>query len=146
MTTVTDSLAGIIRQVDGDNTLPAARLGREIAAKLPPFFQTQQGDGLVAFVERTNADKQVVPTYRYTLNVEIPDVRLELGGLTDNLERAGVDMHGPLERSVSGEVRVDGDLSADQIRTWLVNELCADHRGKTAAVTEFSLTAAIDHG
>jgi hypothetical protein len=54
---VTDAMAGIIRQVDGNNTLSATELGRAITAKFPPFFGNQHGADLIALVERTNPDK-----------------------------------------------------------------------------------------
>jgi hypothetical protein len=56
-TNVIDAMAGIIRQVDGDNTLPPTELGEAITAKLPPFFAAKHGYRLVAFIERTNPDK-----------------------------------------------------------------------------------------
>lgn len=57
MTTTINALAGLIRQVDADNTLAPTDLGEALAAKLPPFFQTRHSRDLVAFVERTNPDK-----------------------------------------------------------------------------------------
>jgi hypothetical protein len=57
MTQTVQALAGLIRQVDGDNTLSATDLGHELAGKFPPFFANQHGAALVAFVERTNPDK-----------------------------------------------------------------------------------------
>jgi hypothetical protein len=57
--TMTDALAGIIRQIDGDNTLSPTDLGEAIAMKLPPFYQTLRGRDLIAFVERTNPDKRL---------------------------------------------------------------------------------------
>ena len=60
MSTVTDAMAGIIRQVDGDNTLTPTDLGEAIAMKLPPFYTTTRGRDLIAFVERSNPNKRLV--------------------------------------------------------------------------------------
>ncbi len=60
MTTKTiDAMAGIIRQVDGDNLLSPTDLGEAVAMKLPPFYTTLRGRDLIAFVERTNPDKRM---------------------------------------------------------------------------------------
>ncbi len=58
MTTRTaDALAGIIRAVDGDNTLSAGDLGWEIATRVCPSRLDLYGTDFVKFVERTNPDK-----------------------------------------------------------------------------------------
>lgn len=57
MTTVIDAMAGLIRQVDEDNTLTPTDLGEAIAMKLPPFYTSLRGRDLIAFVERINPDK-----------------------------------------------------------------------------------------
>jgi hypothetical protein len=58
-TTAMDALAGIIRQVDGNNALSPTDLGWEIASKMPPFFLNGYGQALADFVERTNPDKRM---------------------------------------------------------------------------------------
>lgn len=59
--TVTDALAGIIRQVDNDNTMPASSLGREIAWHhcAPKSLARTSAADVAAFVERTNPDKRM---------------------------------------------------------------------------------------
>jgi hypothetical protein len=86
----------------------------------------------------------VTVTYTYHLDIEIPDAPtgLDLGELRNDLIRAGVNMYGPLTRSVSGEVAVPANVSAEAVREYLVNELCKDYLGKTVTVTRFSLTPA----
>jgi hypothetical protein len=59
MTTLTNTLAGIIRNVDGDNSMRPRDLGYAIADKFPPFIINQHGNDIAAFVERTNPDKQI---------------------------------------------------------------------------------------
>ena len=56
-TTTTDALAGIIRTLDGLNTLSARDLGWAIAAKMPPFFYNGYGEAMAAFVERVDPDR-----------------------------------------------------------------------------------------
>ena len=54
---VIDALAGIIRQVDGNNQLSPTDLGKAIVAKMPPFIQNTHGLGMISFVERINPNK-----------------------------------------------------------------------------------------
>jgi hypothetical protein len=47
-----------------------------------------------------------------------------------------------LTRKMEGEVRVteDGAVTVDQLREYLVNEVAAEHRGKTVEVRMFEVT------
>lgn len=56
---VVAAMAGLIRQVDGDNTLSPTGLGEALAAKMPPHFQKTYGADLVAFVDGVNPHKQM---------------------------------------------------------------------------------------
>nr|WP_221374475.1 hypothetical protein [Actinoplanes polyasparticus] len=60
--TVSD-IAEVIREIDGDNAMPASRLGREIAwhARAPKTLARVLAVDVAAFVERTNADKALPP-------------------------------------------------------------------------------------
>ncbi|MGX6604822.1 hypothetical protein ACWKSP_22240 [Micromonosporaceae bacterium Da 78-11] len=57
MATLTNDIAAIIREVDGDNQLTPMQLGYRIVVNLPqpPEF----GGDLIRFVERTNPDKKM---------------------------------------------------------------------------------------
>jgi hypothetical protein len=64
-TTLTGDIAAIIREVDGDNTMPAADLGWELACRLADamhdFYVKHDlyADVIMRFVERTNPDKRM---------------------------------------------------------------------------------------
>lgn len=53
------AMAGLIRQVDGDNRLSPTDLGEAIVAKMPPHFQTTHGKALVSLVAEQNPDKRL---------------------------------------------------------------------------------------
>lgn len=66
MTKTINDLAAMIRQVDSDNTMSAAALGRRIGWYLADLYDVEDMDArsasvgeVVAFVERTNPDKQL---------------------------------------------------------------------------------------
>ncbi len=53
------AMAGLIRQVDGDNRLSPTELGEAIVAKMPPSFQDNRGRDMADYISWINPDKQM---------------------------------------------------------------------------------------
>ena len=54
-----DTIAAVIREVDGANRLSPADLGATLAGRLIPFYSDLDAEDVIAFVERANPDKKM---------------------------------------------------------------------------------------
>jgi hypothetical protein len=57
--TVKTEVADVIREVDGSNRMSAVNLGATLASRLCVFYDDLYAEDVIAFVERTNPDKQL---------------------------------------------------------------------------------------